>query len=453
MIGGAKGIGLGIDLGLVNQYNRTGSQSYIEPEVLDSLVGVWSAYGMTNDSPNRSTIKNKLSNKGGDFVISNAAYDKMSSYGGYEFAKFDNTLDWYNTEGNDSVVVVSRNGHSITLKRLTGPNFWYFQNGTFRGLISNVIPFKVNSNKNISVIWDVHGLSISEGKDKSVRVQELVLNPNEDNYTNLKTLNEEELAQIDISTNSLYYLLYFDLSTLAVDEEVTIEMLPLFEGAFVTDGIDDLITSTKTVQEMLGGSNEITVVSMIHQVKDSSNNVSFTNYIRGSANGYFRNIVNNYDKTGIYGYTSSDLKALSVVNNILGDKNDYTSNGDNRDSIINGNFSVQGYSYNDGNNTGDFSSVAWYWTIIANKVLTTDQINQVIAYFNLDRTLKSDIYCNIAKQGITNENHAEFGDKLIDFSGNGRDIQLNNIAWDGDSGIGKYNYPNWKVTATIANTY
>lgn len=453
MIGGAKGIGLGIDLGLVNQYNRTGSQSYIEPEVLDSLVGVWSAYGMTNDSPNRSTIKNKLSNKGGDFVISNAAYDKMSSYGGYEFAKFDNTLDWYNTEGNDSVVVVSRNGHSITLKRLTGPNFWYFQNSTFRGLISNVIPFKVNSNKNISVIWDVHGLSISEGKDKSVRVQELVLNPNEDNYTNLKTLNEEELAQIDISTNSLYYVLWFDLSTLAVDEEVTIEMLPLFEGAFVTDGIDDLITSTKTVQEMLGGSNEITVVSMIHQVKDSSNNVSFTNYIRGSANGYFRNIVNNYDKTGIYGYTSSDLKALSVVNNILGDKNDYTSNGDNRDSIINGNFSVQGYSYNDGNNTGDFSSVAWYWTIIANKVLTTDQINQVIAYFNLDRTLKSDIYCNIAKQGITNENHAEFGDKLIDFSGNGRDIQLNNIAWDGDSGIGKYNYPNWKVTATIANTY
>jgi hypothetical protein len=387
------------------------------------------------------------------FVISNAAYDKMSSYGGYEFAKFDNTLDWYNTEGNDSVVVVSRNGHSITLKRLTGPNFWYFQNSTFRGLISNVIPFKVNSNKNITVIWDVHGLSISEGKDKSVRVQELVLNPNEDNYTNLKTLNEEELAQIDISTNSLYYLLWFDLSTLAVDEEVTIEMLPLFEGAFVTDGIDDLITSTKTVQEMLGGSNEITVVSMIHQVKDSSNNVSFTNYIRGSANGYFRNIVNNYDKTGIYGYTSSDLMALSVVNNILGDKNDYTSNGDNRDSIINGNFSVQGYSYNDGNNTGDFSSVAWYWTIIANKVLTTDQINQVIAYFNLDRTLKSDIYCNIAKQGITNENHAEFGDKLIDFSGNGRDIQLNNIAWDGDSGIGKYNYPNWKVTATIANTY
>jgi hypothetical protein len=452
MIGGAKGIGIGIDFGIPNQYCRATSKPYIEKDVLDSLRVVASAYGKSNNDADRSIVKN-LVDPDNPFVISNAAYDKMSSYGGYEFAKFDNTLDWYNTEGNDSVEVVSRNGHSITLKRLTGPNFWYFQNSTFRGLISNVIPFKVNSNKNITVIWDVHGLSISEGKDKSVRIQELVLNPNEDNYTNLKTLNEEELAQIDISTNSLYYLLWFDLSTLAVDEEVTIEMLPLFEGAFVTDGIDDLITSTKTVQEMLGGSNEITVVSMIHQVKDSSNNVSFTNYIRGSANGYFRNIVNNYDKTGIYGYTSSDLMALSVVNNILGDKNDYTSNGDNRDSIINGNFSVQGYSYNDGNNTGDFSSVAWYWTIIANKVLTTDQINQVIAYFNLDRTLNPDILCNTIKQGITNENHAEFGDKLIDFSGNGRYIQLNNLAWDGDSGIGKYNYPNWKVNVTQGNKY
>lgn len=457
MIGGAKGIGIGIDFGIPNQYCRATNKPYIEKDVLDSLRVVASAYGKSNNDADRSIVKN-LVDPDNPFVISNAAYDKMSSYGGYEFAKFDNTLDWYNTEGNDSVVVVSRNGHSITLKRLTGPNFWYFQNSTFRGLISNVIPFKVNSNKNITVVWDVHGLSISEGKDKSVRVQELVLNPNEDNYTNLKTLNEEELAQIDISTNSLYYLLWFDLSTLAVDEEVTIEMLPLFEGAFVTDGIDDLITSTKTVQEMLGGSNEITVVSMIHQVKDSSNNVSFTNYIRGSANGYFRNIVNNYDKTGIYGYTSSDLMALSVVNNILGDKNDYTSNGDNRDSIINGNFSVQGYSYNDGNNTGDFSSVAWYWTIIANKVLTTDQINQVIAYFNLDRTLKPDILCNTIKQGITNENHAEFGDKLIDFSGNGRDIQLNNIAWKGDSGIGKYevdfaslNYNN--TTSVFTATY
>lgn len=210
-----------------------------------------------------------------------------------------------------------------------------------------------------------------------------------------------------------------------------------YYGAFVTDGIDDLITSTKTVQEMLGGSNKITVVSMIHQVKDSVNNVSFTNYIRGSANGYFRNIVNNYDKTGIYGYTSSNLIGLSVVNNILGDKNDYTSNGDNRDSIINGNFNVQGYSYNDGNNTGDFSSVAWYWTVIANKVLTTDQINQVIAYFNLDRCVKPTVLYDVKRQGLSNDTPAADW-YLKDFSKNGFDMSLFNFAKKGNSGVGKY---------------
>lgn len=434
--------------------NMESDLPYIDPEVLASLKAVVIVGNKTNNDSDRAIVKN-LVDPDNPFVISNAAYDKMSSYGGYEFAKFDNTLDWYNTEGNDSVVVVSRNGHSITLKRLTGPNFWYFQNSTFRGLISNVIPFKVNSNKNITVIWDVHGLSISEGKDKSVRVQELVLNPNEDNYTNLKTLNEEELAQIDISTNSLYYLLWFDLSTLAVDEEVTIEMLPLFEGAFVTDGIDDLITSTKTVQEM-GITDEVTVVSMIHQIDKPSNFIT-TNNIRTSGSVVGRNAISLTDKTGIYGWYKDNIQGstINVINNILGDKANYTASASSNTNLSS-KFSVVGYISN--GSIVETSQVAWYWTIIANKVLTTDQINQVIAYFNLDRTLKSDIYCNIAKQGITNENHAEFGDTLIDFSGNGRDIQLNNIAWKGDSGIGKYevdfaslNYNN--TTSVFTATY
>lgn len=53
----------------------------------------------------------------------------------------------------------------------------------------------------------------------------------------------------------------------------------------------------------------------------------------------------------------------------------------------------------------------------------------------MDRTLKPDILCNITKQGITNDNHADFNDKLIDYSGNGRDIQMYNLAWKGGSGI------------------
>lgn len=208
-----------------------------------------------------------------------------------------------------------------------------------------------------------------------------------------------------------------------------------YYGAFVTDGVEDLITSTKTVQEM-GITDEVTVVSMIHQIDKPSKFIT-TNNIRTSGSVVGRNAISLTDKTGIYGWYKDNIQSstINVINNILGDKADYTASASSNTNLSS-KFSVVGYISND--SIVETSQVAWYWTIIANKVLTTDQINQVIAYFNLDRTLKPDILCNTIKQGITNENHAEFGDKLIDFSGNGRDIQLNNIAWKGDSGIGKY---------------
>lgn len=213
-----------------------------------------------------------------------------------------------------------------------------------------------------------------------------------------------------------------------------------YYGAFVTDGIDDLITSTKTVQEMLGGSNECTVLSMMQQINESPDGVIRNNWLF-IPSYRLTNIVstNSLGKLGIYGYTSSSISEnnISTINNVLGDKNDYSVSNITESSSTLNYFSVEGYKNPDGG-LRILSQVAWYWTIIANKVLTTDQINQVIAYFNLDRTLKPDILCNVKKQGITNENHAEFGDKLIDYSGNGRDIQLNNLAWEGNSGIGNY---------------
>lgn len=431
-----------IKLGVPGAASGT-NRPYIDPEVLASLKAVCICYGKSNDDPDRAVVKN-LVDPDNPFVISNAAYEGMSGYNGYPVV-FGANKTWAN-ESNGYVTSITSNTIHITNVLNAGLALLYSYvkyNGNLQN-IKEIPPFKI----------EIKGL---EGRSKFI--YKYLATSDATKETNLYLENgTHELPKSFLPTEALINDAVVGFSISPIEEgvtnflsDITIKVLPEYEGAFVTDGVDDLITSTKTVQEMLGGSNELTIVSMVHQVKDSANNVSFTNYIRGSANGYFRNIVNNYDKTGIYGYTSSDLKGLSVVNNILGDKNDYTSNGDNRDSIINGNFSVQGYSYNDGNNTGDFSSVAWYWTIIANKVLTTDQINQVIAYFNLDRTLNPDILCNTIKQGITNENHAEFGDKLIDFSGNGRYIQLNNLVWDGDSGIGKYNYPNWKVNVTQGN--
>ena len=216
----------------------------------------------------------------------------------------------------------------------------------------------------------------------------------------------------------------------------TITQIPNFEDAFVTDGINDMIISQKTLQEM-GVTKELTIVSMIHQISwRNSASIPLTNYIR-NGDTFIRNSISNIGKTGIYGYTCFNIKnvnssASKVINNILGDKNDYIV--EYRGDILSERFSVQGYIDANGNIL-ETSSVAHYWTFAVLGKATEDEINLIIGNYNLDRSLKPDILCNITKQGITNDNHADFNDKLVDYSGNGRDIQMYNLAWKGGSGI------------------
>lgn len=213
-----------------------------------------------------------------------------------------------------------------------------------------------------------------------------------------------------------------------------------FEGWLCTDGVDDIIESVKPVSEMLEGSNEITVVSIIHQISTPNTN-NYTNVIRTKADSYGVSIAVGKDvsngKTGIYGYTVKEGSA-TIINSILGDKADYTLRYNNINANIDSKFFVQGWYLN--GSYRELSQIAYAGGFIANKVLTTDEINQIISYFNLDRPgqiIKPQLYYNIKKQGITNENHAEFNDQLIDFI-NGHNIQLNNIGWEGESGINSY---------------
>ena len=213
-----------------------------------------------------------------------------------------------------------------------------------------------------------------------------------------------------------------------------------FEGWLCTDGVDDMIVSEKTVDEMIGDSKECTVISIINYISDIGSahvNVLGKRFIRN--NMFERNGLNG--KYYICGYTSSSINEIgnvTVVNDILGDKNDFTASYPAAAGVADY-FSVIGYL--DTNNVPrKCVKIAYAGGFIANKVLTTDEINQIIAYYNLDRPgqiIKPQLYYNIKKQGITNENHAEFNDQLIDFVG-GHNIQLNNVGWEGESGINSY---------------
>lgn len=385
------------------------ARPYIDPEVLASLAAVCICDGKSNNDPDRAVIKN-LVDPDNPFVISNAAYKLNSGYGGYanDFTTFRNS--------SHLQVEYSNDGKSLKITSENTKDWWLISpsNGIFSSCRIKV------TNCHYPIVYRY----TDDGNTyKDIKISE-------DGIYNLpkSIINNEGVVNRCCFGSGVQRADYTGL---------TIEQLPLYEGALVTDGIDDLITSTKTVQEMLGGSNEITVVSMMLNLENEK--ITYTNQIRPFQNGYIRNnvISNTGGKYGIYGYKITDIsdifKNRISINDILGDRQDYGMDAGGT-ARIDGKFSVEGYCFNDGT-IGEMSQVAWYWTIIAKIALTTDQINQVISYFNLDKHVKPDIIYDTIRQGITNENHASFNDELTDFSGNGHNMKIYNSAWNKESGI------------------
>lgn len=442
-----------IKLGVPGASSAT-DRPYISPDVLSALAGVWIADGKSNTDPDRNIIKNKLPGRGGDFEIFNAAYEGMSGCNGYPVVLGANKT-WEHLSGtaNYTSDTTSTTIH-ITHVRLANRGLLYSyvkENGVLTN-IKEIPAFRVT----------VKGL---EGNSKLVykylatkdATKETSLHLSNGTHKLAKSFVPTD-ALLDLTTNVWIGMFISPISeeVTEFDCDITIEVLPEYEGSFVTDGVNDMIVSQNPVSEMLDGSKELTVVSMIHQISPVPDSYGFTNYIReGSI--WSRTNVKTSGKTGIYGYKISkgntEVGASNLINNILGDKADYEAMGYNITNYSDINYSVAGY-IKDGSPT-EVSSVAWYWTFIAKRVLTTDEINQVIAYYNLDKYVKPDVYYDVKKQGLTNDNHAQFGDKLIDYSGNSRDLQLFNIGWNPGSGIGKYvtNFGIWSKDAESKISY
>lgn len=399
--------GLGIGIGIPFKNNALGGDKlYFPPELKARMIGVWTSYGKKNTDADRNIIKNKIPNAGGDLEILNAAYKLNSGFGKYS----EDFTTWTKSSKITSV-------DSESFDFVTNVNW-------------NLLYYKSNIGKDIPS-FKVHIKLKGEGKVFYNYIT------SEGVFTN-KVITSEEYV-VPISYNTKYtgetpVNCGFSIGITSEECSGTITQIPNFEDAFVTDGINDMIISQKTIAEM-SITDEVTIVSMIHQISlNPTYNNGFTNYIENlDKSTYVRNNIYKAGKTGIYGYSASlTSRTYSNINNILGDKKDYGTEIVNRQNTLDASkLSIIGRA------TGftELSSVAYYWTFAVLGKATEDEINLIIAKYNLDRTLRPDILCNIAKQGITNDNHADFNDKLIDYSGNGRDIQMNNLAWKGGSGI------------------
>lgn len=406
--------GIGIGIGIPFRNNALGGDNmYFPPELKARMIGVWDNYGKKNTDADRNIIKNKIPNAGGDLEILNSAYKLNSGFGKYEV----DFTSWIQTDG---VIASSDKVQNSIVGR-----FLYFNTVNKK---EDVPSFKVN---------------ITLGQQSKLQYNYI----KEDGTSTYIVYSESGIYTIPASYFSKYTGGNAWFGFYQIEGTSIIEQIPSFEGALVTDGINDIIASIKTLEEWNIGDKGITIVSMIHQINTNSNNFITTNNIRIDNKVVGRNIVSNIEKTGIYGWYKENIQSdtINVINNILGDKNDYTSHSSpstNINPINNSKFYVQGYAVENG--FIEISSIAHYWTFAVLDKATEDEINLIIAKYNLDRTLRPDILCNITKQGITNDNHADFNDKLIDYSGNGRDIQMNNLAWKGGSGIAAKQYETFK---------
>lgn len=396
--------------------SRVTGGAYFPPELKDALVGVWSAYGKSNDSTDRNIIKNKIKDKGGDFELLNFNYKEGSGYGKYN----EDYTSWI--PFNRDVVVSDSKLQITNVNQVSSIGVIATKQSAINSCKVKITGIPVGIDSHLYYRYDKrYGGSVS---------------------TEYYRIYSDGIYDLPASIYSGLDL-GFTISGLNDIEKwvgLTIEQIPEFKGAVVTDGIDDLIVSQKSVQEMLGGSNECTVISMIHQITDSVDGTNRNNWLFAPTS-YLESRVERErtGKTGIYGYTSSNISSgqISNINTILGDKEDYTTYSKIEDVPFKY-FSVEGFETQ---GIWYLSQVAWYWTFIANRVLTKDEINLVIEKYNLDRPgeiVKPQVYYNVKKQKITNDNHSAFDDKLIDYSGNGYDAKLYNLAWEGNSGIGNY---------------
>ncbi|UWF82640.1 MAG: hypothetical protein [Bacteriophage sp.] len=410
--------GLGIANAIGFKPRVDGGRRFLPPNIQSSLVSVISTYGKKNTDSDRDILKD-LTGKGNDFKLFNFSFSEASGYGEY---KTDFNKNW-----------------TLEMAAITGNQIVTFNRGDYKaGVFFLKIPTSLKVNI-ASFTVDVDFKSSKEDAapyyyywDTTGKRNQIILVKGK----NVLPVNYASNSA-EGSTGSGFHDSFCDT--------VTIKQIPDFEGWLCTDGVNDIIESVKPISEMLEGSNEITVVSIIHQIsqipgsevnKGLNNQICY--YDSPTTRGYLRNSVKDIGKTGIYGYTFNGT-AHSVINNILGDKNDYIAVRNNEGIALNGVFSVCGYKNYYGE-LKELSSIAYAGGFIANKVLTTDEINQVIAYYNLDRPgeiIKPSMLYDIRKQGITNINHAEFNDELIDYI-NGYNIKMYNMLWDKQSGIGNY---------------
>lgn len=202
----------GIRLGVGSKAGGVPPDLFFDPSSFDQA---WTVTGLTNDSPNKTTVKN-LTGNGIDLTLNNFAFSKNSGYGLYA----QNYLQkWVNSE---SRVICTKTSDMYNITSIKGVQVHiYYQS------ISSEAPFTVPSCKvKITGLTDNQSITYANSG------------------TTITTINSDgvyELPSFEFAAAGTYYGFIFSKPQESCD--ITIEQIPDYEGYLVTDGVDDSVTS------------------------------------------------------------------------------------------------------------------------------------------------------------------------------------------------------------------
>lgn len=365
-------------------------------ELTDKVKAIWIPYGKSNEDEDRDIIYD-LSGNGNNLELTGFQWTKDSGYSEYSI----DFLDW---KSNSKMNFTSSKLTSTTSNL---PGGWL----TFRNASGLIPETKVK---------------VSGAPEEFVFIGNN--NGTDDKFSVTINNGVYTIPKFTLSSASGFYI-----NNNSGDwSRLVIEQILDNEHALITSGSsDELISSKDPISKITGNSNTITVLSVVENLDEKE---IFVNFIGGDLHGSnIRNSLLTDSGICVSGYSgTSEDENPTLINTILGDKSKikfidkYRLTENNKILINKG---VGG--------VGDYK-LSWYGTIIAAGELSEYEMCTLLGYYILDRLIKPDVYYNIEKQGITNENHSKFNDKLIDFSGYGRNLTLSNFAWEGNSGIGNY---------------
>ena len=216
-----------------------------EKRIMDSLV-CWYDPGKqqcTNESMATNPVLADLSGNGHDIECFNFGWSGMSGIGGYVFSR--PLANWYKSSGNNGSYTTEGNVLNITKLNTNFGSYYVTNNGTKTNTI-----VEITGNNYTTKPFKIKISGLPEGK--LVRLGGLIANNTVS--PNIKVLYENKYfgnGEHIVESNSViwddeqlevkvvnYPCIYIDSDT-ADDVDITIEILPEYPNALVSDGVDD----------------------------------------------------------------------------------------------------------------------------------------------------------------------------------------------------------------------